>query len=76
MSLLESQSPGAGGEIQLTDAMLTLLRSRPFRAYPFRGVTYDTGSKLGYLRAFAALALRQDGPDGANRAILQSVLDS
>lgn len=55
---LEDQGPGAGGEIQLTDAMVSLMAEREFYAFQFSGRTYDTGSKLGYLEAFVALALQ------------------
>ena len=43
--------PGAGGEIQLSDAIAALLADEPVIAYPFRGKRYDCGSKLGYLEA-------------------------
>lgn len=56
-ALLESQQPGAGGEIQLTDAMARLMQSQPFHALEYDGVTYDCGDKIGYLRANAAYAL-------------------
>ena len=56
--LLSDQAAGAGGEIQLTDAMARLMATRPFSALPFDGRTYDTGSKLGYLEAFLALSVR------------------
>ena len=59
--LLSAQEPGAGGEIQLTDSMLKLIGVRPFHALEFTGRTYDTGSKLGYLEAFMALALEDPG---------------
>lgn len=64
---LEDQNPGAGGEIQLTDAMLRLMAERDFHALEFTGRTYDTGSKLGYLEAFMALALEnaEHGPEAA-----------
>jgi UTP--glucose-1-phosphate uridylyltransferase len=48
---LEQTSAGAGGEIQLTDAIAALLADEPVIAYPFRGKRYDCGSKLGYLQA-------------------------
>lgn len=54
---LADQNPGAGGEIQLTDAMVRLMEERDFYAFQFEGRTYDTGSKLGYLETFVALAL-------------------
>jgi UTP--glucose-1-phosphate uridylyltransferase len=49
---------GAGGEIQLTDAIAMLLKDRPVRAYQFDGVRFDCGSKLGYLEATVHFALR------------------
>lgn len=55
--LLADQGVGAGGEIQLTDAMVRLMGEAAFHAFEFTGKTYDTGSKLGYLEAFMALAL-------------------
>lgn len=54
---LESQGAGAGGEIQLTDAMARCMAHESYFAYEYAGRTYDCGSKLGYLRAFAAYAL-------------------
>lgn len=73
MDLLGAQAPGAGGEIQLTDSMVTLLKSRPFHAYKFDGVTYDTGSPQGYLEAFAAMALKAD--EAASTALLSGLLN-
>ena len=54
---LEQTDPGAGGEIQLTDAIAALLKDEPVIAYPFEGKRYDCGSKLGYLEATVELAL-------------------
>ena len=48
---LEATQAGAGGEIQLTDAIAALLKDEPVIAYPFKGKRYDCGSKLGYLEA-------------------------
>lgn len=59
--LLASQERGAGGEIQLTDAMVRLMRDQDFHAYEYDGVTYDCGDKIGLLRANVAFAL--DRPD-------------
>ena len=73
MDLLGAQAPGAGGEIQLTDSMVTLLKSRPFHAYKFDGVTYETGSPQGYLEAFAAMALKAD--ETASAALLSGLLN-
>ena len=59
--LLETQQKGAGGEIQLTDALLRLLKTQPGYGFQFEGKTYDCGSKLGFLAANIAYALdRQD----------------
>jgi UTP--glucose-1-phosphate uridylyltransferase len=55
--ILDDPETGAGGEIQVTDAMKTLLKSQPFFALKYDGVTYDCGSKLGFLRANIAYAL-------------------
>jgi UTP--glucose-1-phosphate uridylyltransferase len=52
---LEHGKPGAGGEIQLTDAIAALLKEEPVLAYRFLGTRYDCGSKLGYLQATVAL---------------------
>ena len=59
-ALLAEGRRGAGNEIQLTDAMLRLLETHPFYACPFRGRTYDCGSKLGFLAANVAFALERD----------------
>ncbi len=73
--ILESQEPGAGGEIQLTDAMLKLAKSQTFHGYTYQGHTYDTGSKDGFVLANLAYAVRdkalmkQIGPE--LRAILK-----
>lgn len=55
---LRELTPGAGGELQLTDAIASLLREEAVLAYQFRGVRYDCGSKLGYLRATVELGLK------------------
>lgn len=56
-ALLEKGEKGAGGEIQLTDAMITLAASQPFHGVRFDGRTYDTGSKLGFLAANVAFGM-------------------
>ena len=56
--ILEGLEPGHGGEIQLTDALLSLAHRRPMYAYEFKGTRYDAGDKLGYLKAIIAFALR------------------
>ncbi|HJV24815.1 MAG TPA: UTP--glucose-1-phosphate uridylyltransferase GalU [Aromatoleum sp.] len=55
---LRSIKPGAGGELQLTDAIASLMKEEAVLAYQFKGVRYDCGSKLGYLKATVELALR------------------
>lgn len=64
---LANIKPGAGGEIQLTDALARLISDEPVLAYQFRGTRYDCGSKIGYLQATVELALRHPdvGPDFA-----------
>ena len=49
---------GAGGEIQLTDAIAQLLQDQPVRAYQFDGIRFDCGSKLGYLEATLHYAMK------------------
>jgi UTP--glucose-1-phosphate uridylyltransferase len=57
MRILETQEKGAGGEIQLTDAMAQLIGKQPFHAFTFDGKRYDCGDKAGYIHATMALAL-------------------
>ena len=57
MRILDSGEKGAGGEIQLTDGLKRLLRSRPVYAYRFEGTRYDAGDKLGFLKATVEFAL-------------------
>ena len=63
--LLADQPRGAGGEIQLTDAMQTLMRSQSFTGVKYEGQSFDCGSKIGFLTANVAYALdRGDIGDG------------
>jgi UTP--glucose-1-phosphate uridylyltransferase len=55
--ILSEGERGAGGEIQVTDAMIRLARTRPFYAFRFDGAIYDCGSKIGFLAANVAYAL-------------------
>jgi len=55
--ILSAQEQGAGGEIQITDAMLSLLKRQPFYALKYEGRTFDCGSKVGFLTANVAYAL-------------------
>ncbi len=56
---IEAIEPGSGGEIQLTDALKHLLRSRPIYGYRFEGKRYDAGDKLGFLKATVEFALQR-----------------
>ncbi|MEN8257982.1 MAG: UTP--glucose-1-phosphate uridylyltransferase GalU [Thermodesulfobacteriota bacterium] len=56
--ILGKTTPGHGGEIQLTDALLALAHKRGMNAYEFEGTRFDAGDKLGYLKAIIAFALR------------------
>jgi UTP--glucose-1-phosphate uridylyltransferase len=55
---LEKVQAGAGGEIQLTDAIAALITEEKMLAYRFKGIRYDCGSKLGYLKASVELGLK------------------
>ena len=69
--LLERQGKGAGGEVQLTDAMAQLIQVQTFHALEYDGVTYDCGDKIGLLRANVAFALaRPDLAEAARTAIM------
>ncbi len=57
--VLANQQTGAGGEIQLTDAMIALSKTQPFFAVKFEGRSFDCGSKLGFLTANVAYALKR-----------------
>lgn len=71
---LAKHRKGAGGEIQLTDAMADLMADQPFHALEYDGTTYDCGDKLGLLRANVAYALkRPDLAEGA-RGMLKDLL--
>ena len=72
--LLADQDPGAGGEIQLTDAMARLMTSQPFTAVEYEGVTHDCGDKIGLLKANVALALKRPDLGEAARAAVSALL--
>jgi UTP--glucose-1-phosphate uridylyltransferase len=72
--VLETQERGAGGEIQLTDAMLRLLQSQDFHALEYEGTTYDCGDKVGLLRANVAFAMMRDDLREQVRAALGPLL--
>ncbi|MHB1126544.1 MAG: UTP--glucose-1-phosphate uridylyltransferase GalU [Bacillota bacterium] len=59
-SILEHQPSGAGGEIQLTDALQVLAQQQPMYAYVFNGRRYDVGDRLGFLQATVEFALKRE----------------
>ena len=60
MDVLDAQAPGAGGEIQLTDAMAKLIGKQPFHGFTFDGQRYDCGDKAGWLTANLALGVARE----------------
>jgi UTP--glucose-1-phosphate uridylyltransferase len=74
MRTLEGQEKGAGGEIQLTDAMATMIGYQPFHALDFDGRRFDCGSKLGFVEATFALALERADMGDDVRAMAQRLL--
>ena len=71
---LENTGRGAGGEIQLTDAIADLLEESPVHAYSFSGDRFDCGNKLGYLKATVAYGLDHPETGDAFREHLKDVL--
>ncbi len=74
MRVLEDQGKGAGGEIQLTDAMARMIGTQPFHAVTFDGRRYDCGSKTGFVEATMALALEREDMGADVRTIMQQLL--
>jgi UTP--glucose-1-phosphate uridylyltransferase len=72
-AILERVEKGAGGEIQLTDGMVTLAKQQPFHGARFDGRTYDCGSKLGFLTANIAFALARPDIEPALRAEMRKL---
>jgi UTP--glucose-1-phosphate uridylyltransferase len=70
---LHELQPGAGGELQLTDAIAALLKEEPVLAYEFDGVRYDCGSKQGFLQATVEFALKHPEVRDQFRHYLQTV---
>jgi UTP--glucose-1-phosphate uridylyltransferase len=70
---IEQTGPGAGGEIQITDAMRILLKRRPFYAVKLEGKRHDAGDKLGFLIATVELALKRDDLGDEFRAFLKTM---
>ena len=74
MRVLEDQEKGAGGEIQLTDAMARMIGSQPFHAVTFDGRRFDCGSKTGFVEATLALALEREDMGAEVRAMAERLL--
>ena len=74
MGILEHGEKGAGGEIQLTDAMAQLIGRQPFHGFTFNGQRYDCGDKAGYIQANLALALARPDIGPGVRAFAQAAL--
>ena len=75
MRVLEKQSVGAGGEIQLTDAMAQMIGHQPFHAVTFGGKRYDCGSKVGFVEATLAIALQREDMAYEVRAMAKRLLE-
>jgi UTP--glucose-1-phosphate uridylyltransferase len=74
MQTLKTQEKGAGGEIQLTDAMARMIGTQPFHAVTFAGKRYDCGSKAGYVQANIAVALEREDIGAEIRAFALDLL--
>jgi UTP--glucose-1-phosphate uridylyltransferase len=74
MRILDNPVRGAGGEIQLTDAMAQLIGRQPFHGYTFTGDRYDCGDKAGFIQANLALALAREDIGPAVRSFAQRLL--
>ncbi|RST60069.1 UTP--glucose-1-phosphate uridylyltransferase GalU [Siminovitchia terrae] len=73
--ILAEQAPGAGGEIQLTDAIAELNRFEAVYAFDFEGVRYDVGEKMGFIQTTIELALQREDIGNELMEYLSSVVD-
>jgi UTP--glucose-1-phosphate uridylyltransferase len=73
-TLLATQQSGAGGEIQITDAMIRLAQRQPFYGLKFKGRSFDCGSKIGFLTANVAYALERKDLAPELRAEIEKLL--
>jgi UTP--glucose-1-phosphate uridylyltransferase len=71
---LDRHEKGAGGEIQLTDAMAKMIGSSPFHALRYKGLRYDCGSRIGFLEANVAVALHRADTASEARSLLERLL--
>lgn len=74
MRILDNPVKGAGGEIQLTDAMAQMIGKQPFHGFTFDGRRYDCGDKAGYIEANLAVALSRDDIGPQVRAFAKSLI--
>jgi UTP--glucose-1-phosphate uridylyltransferase len=74
--LIGSAQPGVAGEIQITDAMIKLLKHQPFHGLLYEGKTYDCGDKLGFLAANLAFGLEDENLGSAFRLVLKEVVET
>jgi UTP--glucose-1-phosphate uridylyltransferase len=74
MRTLSGQEKGAGGEIQLTDAMARMIGTQPFHAVTFAGRRFDCGAKTGFVEATLALALEREDMGAEVREIAARLL--
>ncbi len=75
LDILQTQERGAGGEIQLTDAMIQLSRTQGFYGLQFEGRSFDCGSKIGFLAANVSYALERKDIAPGFRAEIKKILD-
>jgi len=73
--ILEKTTPGAGGEIQLTDALKVLAKEEPMYAYDFTGRRYDVGNRMGFLEATVEFALKRDDLHNDFLNYLQKIIE-
>ena len=71
--ILSGTSPGAGGELQLTDGLRGLLKQEKMYAYVYEGRRHDTGDKLGFLKATVEFALKREDLGGPLREYLRGL---
>lgn len=73
--ILTGTTPGHGGEIQLTDALLALSKKREMYAYEFDGTRFDAGDKIGYLKAIMAYGISHDEIGSEFRQHIKEIAD-
>jgi len=76
MHLLKDQAAGAGGEIQLTDAMARLMETQKFHAVKYEGQDYDCGSTLGYFEAVMAFAKHHPEIGASVKALIEATTNN